>query len=127
MTPNDFSRAFAVAFGVQDADGLAAYLAEGAQVLTLTGAWADGRKAAKTVLAAEFAGIFARARLVTGKSHLLLLAEPVYLLNQRFVVSGTQGPDGADLPRFAAMLSVVLVASAIGWQAASLTFSSLTE
>lgn len=127
MTPQDFPRAFAAAFGVQDADRLAGLLAEDAKVTTLTGAWAEGRVAARAMLAAEFAGIFARARLVTGKSQLRSVAEPVVLLHQRFVVSGAQGADGADLPRFAAMLSVVLVARAEGWQAASLTFSSLAE
>lgn len=127
MTPQDFPRAFAAAFGAQDADRVANLLAEDAQVLTLTGGWAADRTAAKAVLAAEFSGIFARARLVTGKSQLRILDEPVCLLHQRFVVSGAQGPDGADLPRFAAMLSVVMVASAVGWQAASLTFSSLAE
>ena len=127
MTPQDFPRAFASAFGAQDAERIAGHLAADAQVLTLTGAWAEGREAAKAVLAAEFAGIFARARLVTGKSSLRPLADPVCLLHQRFVVSGAQGPDGADLPRFAAMLSVVLVATTTGWQAASLTFSGLAE
>ncbi len=127
MTPQDFPRAFAAAFGAQDADRLASLLAEDTQVLTLTGAWAEGRVAARAVLAAEFAGIFARARLVTGKSQLRTLADPVCLLHQRFVVSGAQGADGADLPRFAAMLSVVLVAATGGWLAASLSFSSLAE
>ena len=127
MTPQEFPRAFASAFGAQDADRLAGYLAQDAQVLTLTGAWAEGRAAATTLLAAEFSGVFARARLVTGKSTLRTLADPVRLLHQRFVVSGAQAPDGTDLPRFAALLSVVLVESAAGWQAASLTFSSLAE
>lgn len=127
MTPQEFPRAFASAFGSQDADRLAEYLAEDAQVLTLTGARAEGRAAAKTLLVAEFSGIFARARLVTGKSTLRALADPVCLLHQRFVVSGAQGSDGADLPRFAALLSVVLVKAAAGWQVASLTFSGLAE
>ncbi len=127
MTPQDFPRAFAAAFGAQDAERLVALLAENASVLTLTGAWVEGRQAAKAMLAAEFTGIFARARLVTGKSALRPLADPVCLVHQRFVVSGAQGPDGADLPRFAAMLSAVLVATSGGWLATSLSFSSLAE
>jgi len=127
MTPQEFPRAFAATFGAQDADRLAGYLTEDAGVLTLTGAWAEGRLAAREVLAAEFSGIFARARLVTGKLHLRPLTAGICLLHQRFVVSGALGPDGADLPRFAAMLSAVLVAVPSGWEAASLTFSSLAE
>jgi len=75
----------------------------------------------------EFSGIFARARLVTGKVLLRDLAPGVVQLHQRFVVSGAQGPDRADLPRFAAMLSVVMVTTAAGWQIATLTFSGLAD
>lgn len=127
MTPQDFPRAFAAGFGAQDAERLSHYLAEDARVLTLTGAWAEGRVAAKAVLAGEFAGIFARARLVTGKTQVQALSASVCLVYQRFVVSGALGPDGADLPRFAALLSVVLTAGPSGWDVAGLTFSSLAE
>ena len=127
MTPADFPRAFAIAFGMRDAERLTQVLAEDVQVLTLTGATAEGRVAARAVLAAEFAGIFARARLVTGRMQMQPLAATVCLLNQRFVVSGALGPDGRDLPRFAALLTVVLVTVPTGWQAACLTFSGLAE
>ncbi len=127
MTPQDFPRAFAAAFGAQDADRLVGYLTEDAAVLTLTGAWVEGRTATRDILAAEFSGIFARARLVTGKVQLRQLSGEICLLHQRFVVSGAAAPDGSDLPRFAALLSVVLVAVPSGWNAASLGFSSLTE
>ena len=127
MTPEDFPRAFAAAFGTRDAERLAQFLAEDALVLTLTGARAEGRVAARAVLEAEFAGIFARARLVTGRTQMQPLAPTVCLLHQRFVVSGALGPDGSDLTRFAALLTVALVAVPTGWEAASLNFSGLAE
>jgi len=127
MTPQDFPRAFAAAFGAQDADRLAGYLSEDASLLSLTGAWTEGRDAARAALGAEFAGIFARARLVTGKLHQRDLAAGVLLLQQRFVVSGARGPGGADLPRFAAMLSALMVARGDAWQIAALSFSGLAE
>jgi len=127
MNPQDFTRAFAAAFGARDADCLAGYLSEDSRVLTLTGIWAEGPTAAKHVFASEFSGLFARARLVTGKSQLRPLADGITLVHQRYVVSGGQGPDGTDLPRFAAMLQAVLVDSPTGWEVASLSFSSLAE
>ncbi|MGL6208913.1 MAG: DUF4440 domain-containing protein, partial [Paracoccaceae bacterium] len=74
-----------------------------------------------------FAGVFAQARLVTGKSHLREVVPGIALLHQRFVVSGARGEDGSDLPRFAAMLSVVLMSATDGWRVVSLNFSSLAE
>ena len=69
MTPNlppeDFAKAFAAAFGRQDATAMAAMLVEDADVLTLTGAMVESAKAAQVEFAGEFAGIFAQARLVT--------------------------------------------------------------
>lgn len=131
MTADSFSRAFALAFGAHDADALAALLARDAGVLTLTGIWAEGRDAAKRALMAEFSGTFARARLVTGKAVLLPIKDGAAVLHQRFVVSGAVEADGTELPRFAAMLSAVLVEGTPGAgdlrQAASLTFSALTE
>jgi len=47
MTPQDFPRAFAVAFGAQDADRLAGYLADDVGVQTLTGAPNFNSKTAK--------------------------------------------------------------------------------
>jgi len=127
MTPDDFARAFAVAFGAQDADRLAGFLAEDAGVLTLTGGWAEGRPAAKLAFQAEFSGIFAHARLVTGKGKRRELAPGVVFVQQRFVVSGAKGANGADLPRFAAMLTAVLVSGVEDWQAATLSVSGLAE
>ena len=127
MTPQEFPRAFAAAFGAQDAERLAGYLSDDAGVLTLTGSWVEGREKVRVALAAEFSGIFARARLVTGKVQQRDLSAGISLLHQRFVVSGAQGQDGTDLPRFGAILSAVLVADAAGWQVASLSFSGLAE
>lgn len=127
MTPDDFPRAFATTFGAQDADRLAGFLTEDAGVLTLTGGWAEGRPAAKLAFQAEFSGIFAHARLVTGKGQRRDLAPGVVFVQQRFVVSGAQGSGGADLPRFAAMLTAVLVSDGAMWQAATLSLSGLAE
>ncbi len=73
MTPDDFPRRFAAAFGTGDSAAIAAFLAEDAQVLTLTGASAEDASAAESALAAEFTGIFASARLVTGRQSVRLL------------------------------------------------------
>lgn len=127
MSPDDFSRIFANAFGAQDADRLAAMLSAQATVMTLTGGWADGREAARLTLMAEFAGIFAHARLVTGKGRQRDIGPGIVLLHQRFVVSGAQDAEGADLPRFAAMLSAILVSDNAAWQVASLSFSGLAD
>jgi len=126
MTADSFSRAFALAFSARDADAVAALLTFDAGVHTLTGIWAEGRDAARRALASEFAGTFARARLVTGKATLLSIKAEAVVLHQRFVVSGAVQSDGAEVPRFGAMLSAVLVDSD-GWKAISLTFSALAE
>lgn len=122
--PKDFAKLFAGAFGLQDAAALAALLVEDADVLTLTGALAEGAKAAEVAFAAEFAGIFAGARLVTGKIRLRMLGPDGAVLTQRFVVSGARNDQGQDMPRFGTVLSAVMVARAEGWRAVSLTFSA---
>ena len=127
MTADEFPRLFAAAFGAQDAAALAAMLAEDAQMLSLTGACAEGRAAAEALFAAEFAGIFRRARLVTGKQSLRPIGPGAAVLHQRFVVTGACDADGTDLPRFAALLGLVLLARPDGWQALSLSFSALRE
>jgi uncharacterized protein (TIGR02246 family) len=127
MTADEFPRLFAAAFGAQDAAALAAMLAEDAQVVTLTGALAEGRVEAQALFAAEFAGIFSRARLVTGRLSLRPIGPGAAVLHQRYVVTGAQDAGGEELPRFAALLGLVLLAKAEGWQALSLTFSALVE
>jgi len=125
LTPDEFPRAFATAFGAQDAAALAALMTETGSLASLTGQWAEGPAAARTALEAEFGGTFARARLVSGKGTLSLPAPGVALLRQRFVVTGAMDETGAELPRFGAMLVVVLTGSAADWRAESLTFSAL--
>jgi ketosteroid isomerase-like protein len=125
MTPDDFSRQFAASFGAQDAKALAALIAPDGTAQTLTGAWAEGRAEAAAIFQAEAAGIFARAKLVTGKGTLTPLGPETTLLRQRFVVSGAVAEDGSDLPRIAAMLVAVLVQRADACHAVSLTFSAV--
>lgn len=124
MTPDDFTKLFAGAFGRQDAAELAAMLAEDADVLTLTGAVVEGAVAAEAAFAGEFAGIFAAARLVTGKLKMRAFGPGGAVLTQRYVVSGAREAAGQDVPRFGAVLTAVMVARVDGWRAVSLTFSA---
>lgn len=124
MKPEDFAKDFAGAFGRQDAAALAALLTEDADVLTLTGGVAERADDAETVFAGEFAGIFAAARLVTGKTRMRALGPGAAIITQRFVVSGAKDEDGQDMPRFGAALTVVIIARADGWHVANLTFSA---
>lgn len=124
MNPQDFPKAFANAFGRQDAAGLADLLSADAEVLTLTGAAVTGVKAAEAAFAAEFAGTFAVSRLVTGKTRLRDLGDQVTIVSQRFVVSGARDADKAELPRIGALLTAVLVVEAGAWRAVNLSFSA---
>ena len=120
----DFAKRFAAAFGRQDAAELAQLLAEDADVLTLTGAVAETAAEAEAAFAGEFEGIFAMARLVSGKHRLRVLGPGGAVVTQRFVVSGARDDQGAEMPRFGAVLTAVLTARSTGWQAVSLTFSA---
>jgi len=124
MKPEEFAKDFAGAFGRQDAAALAAMLTEDADVLTLTGGVAETASEAETLFADEFAGIFASARLVTGKARMRALGPGAAVINQRFVVSGAKDETGQDLPRFGAVLTVVIIARMDGWHVVSLTFSA---
>ena len=124
MTPEDFPRLFAAAFAGQDAPALSLMLAEDAEVVTLTGAVAESRIEAQAILEQEFAGTFARVRLVSGKTRLRPLGPGGAVVHQRYVVIGAVGPDGQELPRLAAILTAVLLARSDGWHAVSMTFSA---
>lgn len=125
MTPEDFTRAFAFAFGDRDGRALADLIAADGTVQSLTGIWAEGRDQAEAAFAAETAGIFARARLVTGKGSVLPLSPDFALLRQRFVVTGAIEETGAEMPRFGAMLVALLQSDGLNWRAVSLTFTLL--
>ncbi|MDT8854152.1 DUF4440 domain-containing protein [Paracoccaceae bacterium Fryx2] len=122
-TPEAFSRSFAQLWGARDAAGLAALAAADADMLTLTGAWCDGRARIEATLKAELAGTFARSRLVTGKMRLRDLAPGIVVVQQRFVLSGLVDPLGRDMGRVGALLTSILVSGDAGWRAASLQFS----
>ncbi|MFT7058164.1 MAG: hypothetical protein ACJASV_000664 [Pseudorhodobacter sp.] len=119
----DFSRAFASVWTARDAFGLAGLMAEDAEMLSLTGGWAEGRKAIEVLLREEMAGTFSRSRLVTGKTRLRALGPGAAVLHQRFVLSGLIDTEGKDMGRVAAMLIAVLTKRNEGWQAVSLQFS----
>lgn len=125
-TPDQFSRIFAAAFGAQDAEGIAALLTPEAGVLTLTGQWAEGAEVAQALMADEFAGTLARARLVTGRVNLTPLRDDIVLLHQRYVVTGAVDGQGAEMARIGAILSATLMQSDTGWRAVSLTLAPLT-
>jgi uncharacterized protein (TIGR02246 family) len=121
----EFPRAFAKAWGARDTAGIAALLAEDADMLSLTGGWAEGRRAVETLLRDEFSGMFSQSRLVTGKMRLRPLGPGAAVLQQRFVLSGLVDAAGRDLGRTGAMLIAVLVARSGGWQAITVQFSAV--
>jgi uncharacterized protein (TIGR02246 family) len=122
--PDAFPRAFANAWSAHDVKTIAGYFAEDADFLTLTGVWAEGRKAITEVLAGEMAGAFARAKLVTGRTKLRPLAPGAVQVMQRFVLSGILHPDGSDAGRVGAILSAVLVEGPQGWTVAAAQFTA---
>ena len=123
-TPDLLPRAFAAAWAVRDADRIAALFAEDADLLSLTGHWAEGRKEIAETFAGELAGAFQRAKLVTGKAKLRDLAPGVTQVMQRFVLSGILNPDGSDAGRVGAILSAVLVQGPGGWSVAAAQFTA---
>jgi len=124
-SPDDFTRSFATLWGQRDAAGLAGLAAEDAEMLTLTGVWCENRHAIEAALAAEFAGSFARSRLVTGKTLLRALGPGAAVLHQRFVLSGLNDEAGRDMGRLGAVLTAVLVARSDGWHAVTLHFTAI--
>lgn len=124
MTPEDFARAFAAAWIARDPAALAALMTEDADLLSLTGAWVEGRRAITDTFQAELNGIFARARLVTGRAKLRSLGLDRALLHQRFVLSGLRDAQGADMGRIGALLIATLQRDADGWQAVALQFTA---
>lgn len=122
--PAAFPRAFADAWSARDARAMAALFAPEADFLTLTGHWAEGRKAIAATLGAEMAGAFARAKLVTGRTKARELAPGVAQVMQRYVLSGILNPDGSDAGRIGAILSAVLVSGPAGWQVEAAQFAA---
>lgn len=125
MTPEEFGRLFVSAFSTQDAATLAGLLSDDAEVVSLTGAWAEDRTEARLIFEQEFAGTLAQAKLVTGKTRLRPIGPGGAILHQRFVVIGARDAQGNELPRASAVLTAVLLARADGWRAVSVTFSAL--
>ena len=124
--PDQFARAFAAAFGAQDAHAIAAMLMPAAGMLTLTGQWANTPDEAQLLLEAEFAGALGRARLVTGRVALTAVGSDVVVVHQRYVVTGAVDAEGRELPRIAAILAATIAITPEGWRAASLCLSPLS-
>lgn len=122
--PDAFPRAFANAWSARDVTAIAGLFAEDADFLSLTGHWAEGRKAIGEVLAGEMAGAFARAKLVTGRTKLRPLGPGAAQVMQRYVLSGILNPDGSDAGRVGAILSAVLVEGPQGWTVAAAQFTA---
>jgi hypothetical protein len=104
---------------------LQAFFGPDASLQSLTGAWAESPEEIAAVFEAEAAGIFARARLVTGKGSIRPLNPFAALLRQRFTISGALTETGTEIPRFPAMLIAVLERADMQWQVQSLTFTAL--
>lgn len=124
-TAEEFPRVFAKYWGARDAAALAGLMAEDADMLSLTGGWAEGRKAIEALLTEELLGGFSHSRLVTGKTRLRVLGPGAAVLQQRFVLSGLVDLAGRDIGRTGAILIAVLVARAGGWHAITLQFSAV--
>ena len=120
MTPEEFPKTFATLFATRDSAGLAMLLAESAQVVTLTGGVAETSDAARALFEQEFAGIFAAARLVTGKGRMQPIGPGAVVLHQNYVVTGARDPSGKPMRRFAALVTAVLIAHSEDWRAVSL-------
>ena len=127
MTPEGLPMLFAAAFSAQDAATLAGFLSDDADVMTLTGAAADSAADARRLFEGEFAGVFAAARLVSGKTRLRAVGGSGVILHQRFVLIGARDVTGGEMPRFGAVLTAVLVERPEGWRAVALNFSALTQ
>lgn len=123
-SPELLPRAFAAAWAVRDAERIADLFAGDADLLSLTGHWAEGRKEIAETFAGELAGAFQRAKLVTGKAKLRELSPGVAHLMQRFVLSGILNADGSDAGRVGAILSAVLVEGPGGWAVAAAQFTA---
>jgi len=122
MEPEDFARQFAILWSRRDVQGLAAMMTGDADMLTLTGVWAEGQKAIFAALESEFSGIFSRARLVTGRAKARRINADTAVLHQRFVLSGLVDAEGNDMGRIGALLVATLTTSPQGWQAVALQF-----
>ncbi|MEZ5778254.1 MAG: SgcJ/EcaC family oxidoreductase [Paracoccaceae bacterium] len=122
--PADFPRAFTNAWSARDTRTLAELFTEEADFLTLTGHWAEGKKAISETLAGELAGAFARAKLVTGRTKVSPLVKGAAQVMQRYVLSGIVHADGSDAGRVGAVLSAVLVEGPAGWKVAAAQFTA---
>ena len=125
MNADNYTRAFASAFSTQDADALARLVSEDAEVVTATGQHCEGREAARLAFIAEFEGTFRSARLVSGRVRMRPVGPGASILSQRYVLAGATGPDGAELPRCALLLSAVVIMRPDGWQAISCHITAL--
>ena len=121
--PGDFPRAFSNAFSSRDLGAIAALFSKDADFLSLTGHWAEGRKAISETLKGEMAGAFSRAKLVTGRTKARMLTPVTAHVMQRYVLSGILSPEGTDIGRVGAILSAVLVEKPGGWQVAAAQFT----
>ena len=126
MTPEDFPKLFATAFAAQNSVALVAMMAVDAQVVSLTGGLAEDAAQAGRIFDQEFAGIFVAARLITGRNRMQALGPGGAVVHQRYVVMGARNESGREVPRFGVVATAVLLATAEGWRAVSLTLSALT-
>ena len=94
LTPAEYVRSFAAGWAARDAAAIGKLCAADAEMLTLTGAWCEGRTQIEEALQSEFAGLFAKSRLVTGKAKLRMLARSACVIHQRYVISSLLDEEG---------------------------------
>ena len=122
-TPEAFATDFSIHWKARDPEALAALFTEDADFLSLTGAWVEGRDQIKTILKAELAGAFAKAKLVTGRTKLRPVGPHAAVVMQRYVLSGLVNADGSDAGRIGTVLVATLAAKGDGWQAVAAQFT----
>lgn len=118
-TPEGFARAFSDAFTARDAPRMASLFSQDADFITPEHGWWEGQKAITEGHLAGFAGVWRRARLVTGKGRARELAPGLVQVWQRYILSGLQKPDGSEAQRRAVIYGFILRKTKTGWQAIS--------
>lgn len=120
--PDALTRSFASAWAARDAQALGDLFAADSEFLSLTGGLAEGREDIADLFAAELAGAFARARLVTGKLRIRAVGPDVAVVSQRFVLSGILNADGSDAGRIGALLCATMAHTQAGWEIVAAQF-----
>ncbi len=121
-SPTDLPRIFAAAWGAQDARALAALFTPDADLISLTGGFAESRGEVEALFAGEFAGAFSRAKLSSGKTKIRSLGPHVAVVIQKVTISGLINAHGQDAGRIGALLACTMAEAQSGWFIVSAQF-----